>query len=196
MRVCILGSPRSGTTSLYKYLTNSLELEGLNEPYNKRMDQRFGKRNLTEYDIWERDNLVVKHLSMQLDRNQISLLEDHFDKIVLIYREDVKSASESWLCGNYSGNWDKKYNYNDIIYRYDEEEAKFLLETDMKERYKDIEFYKTLPFFTVTYENLFYSDKDKIRLKEYFNITDNKFDFYFDIKNKLRQEKSLPKTII
>ena len=92
MRVCILGSPRSGTTSLYKYLTNSLELEGLNEPYNKRMDQRFGKRNLTEYDIWERDNLVVKHLSMQLDRNQIPLLEEHFDKIVLIYREDVKSA--------------------------------------------------------------------------------------------------------
>jgi len=40
-------------------------------------------------------------------------------------------------------------------------------------------------YFTVTYEDLFYSNKDKIRLNEYLSITNPCYDI-LDLKNKYR----------
>jgi hypothetical protein len=195
MRICILGSPRSGTTSLMEYISDSLKLNRYNEPYSYSSGTQLRKNNVTEDNIWRDKNTVVKHLMFQLSTEQKKTLRDSFDKVVCIYRKDLKSSSESWLAGYYSDNWERPYNYKDTkAYRptkINTESKNFIIQ----QRIKEIKEIKELGYFTVTYEDLFYSDKDKLKLNNYLGITNPSLDI-LDPINKLRLDPIVNKTII
>jgi len=70
MRICILGSPRSGTTTLLDYISESLELKKYNEPYLEINFEKWDEINITEDNIWEDNNTVVKHQIFQLTKEQ------------------------------------------------------------------------------------------------------------------------------
>jgi len=185
MRICILGSPRSGTTSLMEYISDSLKINRVNEPYNSIIDTRWGKRDITEDSIWRDKNTVVKHLIFQLTSEQKKNLKDHFDKVVCIYRKDLKSSSESWLAGYHSDNWNRPYTYKDSKAFETTKKNAQIKNNIIEHRIKEIQEIEELGYFTVTYEDLFYSDKDKIKLNNYLGIT-NPSIHILDPVNKLR----------
>lgn len=198
MRICILGSPRSGTTSLMEYISDSLKINRVNEPYNSIIDTRWGKRDITEDSIWRDKNTVVKHLIFQLTLEQKKTLKDYFDKVVCIYRKDLKSSSESWLAGYHSDNWNRPYTYKDSKAFKSTKKNAQIKNNIIEHRIKEIQEIKELGYFTVTYEDLFYSDKDKIKLNKYLGITNPSLHI-LDPVNKLRLDsisKPVNKTIL
>jgi len=64
MRILIYALPRTDSNNLTHYIANSLHYKEIIEPYN---EQRFWDKDLTEFDIWERDNVVVKMIIGQGD---------------------------------------------------------------------------------------------------------------------------------
>ena len=82
MRICILGSPRSGTTSLMEYISDSLKIKRINEPYNDTIDTRWGKINITKGTISKADNTLVKHLIFQLHSKKKKPFRNYFNTIV------------------------------------------------------------------------------------------------------------------
>lgn len=198
MRICILGSPRSGTTSLMEYISDSLKIKRINEPYNDTIDTRWGKRNITEDNIWKDENTLVKHLIFQLNSEQKKTLRNYFDKIVCIYRRDLKSSSESWLAGYHSNNWNKPYSYKDSEAIKPTKKNAQIKNIIIEHRIKEIHEMKELGYFTVTYEDIFYSDKGKVKLNKYLGITNPSLHI-LDPVNRLRKDlpgKFINKTII
>lgn len=187
MRVCILGSPRSGTTTLFRYISESLRLEGFNEPYNRRMDKKFGERNITENDLWKKDNVVIKHLFEQLNKEQMFRLEHSFDKVLIIYRKNLTESIESWIHGYWTDNWDKPYKYKEKNYSFPGKER--LKKNITNIRLAEIEIAKSLPYETFFYEDLYFKQECKDRLKDFLNITTDKFDYFLLSSNKLRKYK-------
>jgi len=66
MRVCILGPSRSGTTSLMNYVSFSLNLKCIVEPYNEELYDKHNLDSSEEYRNWEQPKTVVKHLYTQI----------------------------------------------------------------------------------------------------------------------------------
>jgi hypothetical protein len=180
MRVCILGSPRSGTTSLLNYISESLNISKLNEPYNSDLP-------ITEQSTWLKDNMAVKHLMHQLSNKQKLNLHKHFDKVVCIYRNDLEQSAESFLAGYRSNNWNRPYTYSSSEAIKKTSQNAHVKKWVIGYRKKEIKEFKELKYFTVTYEDLYYSDKDKVRLNEYLGITNPCYNI-LDLKNKLRTD--------
>jgi len=185
MRICILGSPRSGTTTLLDYISESLELKKYNEPYLEINFEKWDEINITEDNIWEDNNTVVKHQIFQLTKEQKETLPRYFDKIVCIYRKDLEQSSESWLAAYHSNNWNKPYTYLSNEAKNKTNSNSRVKKWVIEHRTKEIQEMKESGYFTVTYEDLFYSNKDKIRLNEYLSITNPCYDI-LDLKNKYR----------
>ena len=180
MRICILGSPRSGTTSLLNYISESLNIFKLNEPYNSDFP-------ITEQSTWPKDNMAVKHLMHQLSNKQKLDLHKHFDKVVCIYRKDLKASSESWLTGYYTGNWSLPYTYAETKAIENSKLNIYSKEFIKQKRKQEIKEINQLKYFTITYEDLFYSDKDKKRLNKYLNIKSPLLE-YLDTSKRLRKD--------
>ena len=187
MRICILGSARSGTTTLLDYISESLELKRLNEPYQTLIDEQWGERNITENEIWKDKNTVVKHLVNQLSHEQKVTLPRYFDKIVCIYRKDLEQSAESFLAAYHSNNWNRPYTYSSSEAIKKTSQNTHVKKWVIEYRKKEIKEFKELEYFTVTYEDLFYSDKDKVRLNEYLGITNPCYNI-LNLKNKLRTD--------
>ena len=172
MRVAIVTYGRTGSTSLFNYIQNSLQLHGINEPYNTRVKRRF-----TEQDIWEKNLIVVKF--MFPDTKFINKIQKTFDKIIYLTRENHKEAAESHAHSTISDKWDKKYAYEappaDYIDHY------IIVKTEQKE------FINSLGGFQVTYEEIYYRRTGIARINKYLNINDSKFINILDLKNKYRQ---------
>lgn len=191
MRICIVGTSRSGTTSLLNYICHSLSLDGITEPFNNSL----GERNITEYDIWKKPNTVVKHLIEQVPKDKLNILNNYYDKVILIFREDSKAAAQSWLAAEASLSWDRHYNYESIISNLNEEKVYRKLKEDITKRERLVALIKSLNYFTTTYEDLFLSGRDVKKIKDFLSITSVKYDYLLDSSRKLRKDNPIKKTL-
>lgn len=186
MRILVYALPRTGSNNLTHYIANSLHYREIIEPYN---EYRFWDKDITEFDIWERDNVVVKMMVGQGEE----LYEDvtsRFDKTVILYREDIKGQAESFVHASKSADWHAPYVYDPSKVDQD-----FYLEVFDKfnSRLEKIKSYK---HFTVTYENLYLSGTDRDRLDEYIGITTKSFRFMLDPRNRYRQSGEVIKKFL
>jgi hypothetical protein len=177
MRILIYALPRTGSNNLTHYIANSLHYKEIIEPYN---EQRFWDKDITEFDIWERDNVVVKMMLGQ-GEEKYEDVSAKFDKTVILYRENRKEQAESFVHATKSIDWHAPYTYDPS--KVDQSEYLETLEK-FNSRLEKLTTYK---HFTVTYENLYLSGIDKDRLDEYIGITNKSFRFLLDSKNKYRK---------
>lgn len=85
MRILIIGTPRSGTTTLMNAIAYGLNYRPLNEPFNPRLEHNEYSEEMT--------NIVLKTLSHHLTFEGLDRLSKTFDKIILLSR---KNRIEVW----------------------------------------------------------------------------------------------------
>lgn len=87
MRILIIGTPRSGTTTLMNAIAYGLKYRPLNEPFNPKLEHN-------EYSS-EMTNIVLKTLSHHLTFDKLDDLVKTFDKVILLSRRDRIKVWES-----------------------------------------------------------------------------------------------------
>ena len=196
MRICIIGTSRSGTTSLMNYVHLSLNLSCIVEPYNEEIYSTNKLNDADEFKNWKQPDTVVKHLISQVPKDKLHNLEDYFDKVIVIHRVNLLEAAESWLAAKKSKAWDRHYHYESAISNSDPLIIQDLLQEEVRRRVW-LEFkIKKLNYFTTTYEDLFLSGKDFNRVKEYLGIKVKDFDYLLDSNRKLRKDKPIKKGVL
>jgi hypothetical protein len=186
MRILIYALPRTGSTALAQYIANSFHYREFIEPYHEK---RYWDKDVTEFDIWERDNVVVKVIFGQ-GGYWYDDIKDKFDKVVILYRRNIKEQAESFVYANKGEDWHTKYIYDPLKVTQEEYDIAY----KMFSRKQEIE---ALVGFKVTYEDLYISGKDRDRLDTYLGNTNKSFRFMLDSKNKYRQNGTeVKKTLI
>ena len=191
MRGCIYAQSRSGSTVLSLYVSNQLGLYNIAEPYNPRNSAR--GRYFPDEAVWLDPGVSVKFLCGELRTDQQESLHKYFDKVVILTRDDDIAGAESHMMGLITRIWEPyKYNLKD----FNEEERK-KLQYNIKWREETRKQLTNLPYFQVTYEELFYKKVGITRLNSYLNIEQDNSDIdMFDIKHKYRQDPINKKSII
>lgn len=195
MRVCIVGTSRSGTTSLMNYVSYSLNLNCIVEPYNEGIYTINKPKDADEYKNWEQPNTVVKHLITQVPKDKLYNLEDYFDKVIVIHRVNLLEAAESWVVAENTKSWDRHYHYESSISKTDPLILKDLVLEEVKRRVWLAYRIKKLNYFTTTYEDLYTYGIDFNRVKEYLNIETTEYDYLLDGSRRLRKNKPIKKTL-
>ena len=195
MRVCIVGTSRSGTTSLMNYVHYSLNLNCIVEPYNEGIYAINRPKDADEFKNWEQPNTVVKHLITQVPKDKLYNLDKYFDKVIVIHRVNLLEASESWLAAENSKSWDRHYDYESSISKIDPLILQDLIQEEVKRRVWLALKIKKLSYFTTTYEDLFIYGKDFNRVKEYLGIKTNEYDYLLDSSRRLRKDSPIKKTL-
>jgi hypothetical protein len=196
MRVCILGTSRSGTTSLMKYAYLSLNLLPIVEPYNKSSYRKHSPQKRNEYMIWEQPKVLVKHLISQVPKDKLYKLQDYHDKVVLIHRVNIYEASESWVAAVMTQRWDKDYNYESSLSSKDQKEVQAMLKKEIQRRKWLADRVKELNYFTTTYEDIFINGKDRERLKKYLEISDDTYSYLLNSDRRLRKPYPIKKGLL
>jgi hypothetical protein len=182
MNFLIISSPRCGSTSLQKSISNSYNSKLIYEPYSPWGIQQ------KNYKL---ENVVVKTMFHQIDNTSVILgnlplsffdkcydfycdLIPKFDNVILLGRENIKEHSES-LANLYNGSSDnEKYVYKLVI-----DLNLIMNQLSLENTYlKKLSNNFNLPFDT--YESIYYGNGLKNKeIKLDYNI--------LDTKNKLRQ---------
>ena len=191
MRVCIYAQSRSGSTVLSLYVSNQLGLYNIAEPYNPRNSAR--GRYFPDEAVWLDPGVSVKFLCGELRVEQQESLDKYFDKVIILTREDDIAGAESHMMGLITRIWEPyKYNLKEF-----NEEERIKLQYNIKWRTESREQLTNLPYFQVTYEELFYKKVGITRLNSYLNIEKDNSDIgMFDLKHKYRQDPINKKSLI
>lgn len=123
MKILILATPRSGSTTLSSVISTILKYFWYVEPYNYGppiLAFRVPLTNLPE-------NIVVKSMFNQVPKNSPKdMVYAHrfykeeikkFDKVIILCRKDILSAYESYnfkVKTDPKGDWHKRYIYKDV----------------------------------------------------------------------------------
>jgi hypothetical protein len=182
MNFLIISSPRCGSTSLQKSISNSYNLKIIYEPYSP-----WG----VQLKNYKRENVVVKTMFNQIDNISVKLgnlpqsyfdkcyefycdLIPKFDNVILLGRENTKEHAES-LSNLYNGSSDNvKY-----VYKLDTDINPIMNQLILENTYlKKLSNNFNIPLDT--YESIYYGDGlENKEIKLDYNI--------LNTKNKLRQ---------
>ena len=194
MKILIISIPRSGSTSLFNALVHSSErikLDPYLEPYNPDMEKYKDKK----IDFY--GNCILKTIVHQKPlgiswKDFYEQLIERFDKVILLSRKNKIEVLESLGFAYYSNKFKKKQDWH-TKYRYDD------IKDIPLEKYAELVdfFYKRLDEIktlfnlnTYFYEDLYTnSDVGRNKLLKELEIEVNmeKFNTFFDLKNKYRQ---------
>ncbi len=182
MNFLIISSPRCGSTSLQKSISNFYDLKIIYEPYSP-----WG----VQWKNYKRENVVVKTMFNQIDNISVKLgnlpqsyfdkcyefycdLIPKFDNVILLGRENTKEHAES-LSNLYNGSSDNvKY-----VYKLDTDINPIMNQLILENTYlKKLSNNFNIPLDT--YESIYYGDGlENKEIKLDYNI--------LNTKNKLRQ---------
>lgn len=121
MKICIYAQGRSGSTSLYKLISNHFGDEYIkyDEPFNIFSNKKLGLDDIHITDILSNTNIIIKTLHYNTinglnEKEMPDFLFKHFDKIIFLIREDTISQSESYLYRTNSNayNWHTPEKYD------------------------------------------------------------------------------------
>jgi hypothetical protein len=180
MKIAILTSPRSGSTSLFNLIQSHLNLKSyfsVSEPFNSGWRERANLEtyDFNSFDIY--DNLFIKTFVADLQRpKQFKNDEegywkwffDYFDKVVLLERNNKDLQSESLiyhLNKNELYSWQKKQHYNlSNIKKEEINDTKISL----IEESRKIKKFSEMGYPIFYFEDIFI-DKNKLKIDELFS---------------------------
>jgi hypothetical protein len=198
MKICIYAQGRSGSTSLYKLISNHFDNEysKYDEPFNSFSNKKLGLNDVHIADILNNSNIIIKTLHYNtidgLDEKEMpDFLFKHFDKIIFLIREDTISQSESYLYRTNS----KAYDWH-TPEKYD---LSIISENSFNEKNKDytdsnqflISYCNQIGFPIYTYEDIFIK-KNINPINQIFNYLGIELDYslYNEwILNPLKKER-------
>lgn len=191
MRILIIGTPRSGTTTLMNAIAYGLKYRPLNEPFNPRVE-------FNEYNS-KMTNIVLKTLSHHTTFEKLDELVKEFDIIILLSRKDRNAAWESECNGSFRkkelNNRDGYYNGFEFWhepYVHNPNSADLTLKNEVNLKMDNLLNYSYHSKLPITwYEDLY--SKDYTTAKESFEslklgITYDDVFIYMDPTKKYRKD--------
>jgi hypothetical protein len=181
MRILVYALPRTGSTNLAYYLAESLGYLVAVEPFH---ESRFWQQTLTEYDILERDNVVVKTMWGQGGYYYEDLV-GKFDKTIILWREDTLQQAQSYAYAaldTTQKHWHDPYTFTSKEVP-EEDIQKYL--GWFQDRYKEVE---AIDDFKTTYEKIYTTGEDLDKLDQHVGIKGKQYRFILDKNNKYRKD--------
>jgi hypothetical protein len=211
MKILIISSPRSGSTSLFNGLYKSLyNFKGFCEPFNPNSES-LGNLNkeysltypnllvkILPWDLLYSQPLPIYFLNLFFSKNYVSfdallpyILENlikyssNFDKIILLRRKNEIESSKSTIYSN-NNEYHNLYFYDNIKYDYSED-LNFVVNNNLIIKNLSNELNISITY----YEDLFTGNKDNI--KNFISANQlpissfENFYSYLDPKNRYRK---------
>ena len=185
VKLQILGSPRSGTTSLYEGFRDCLNYSlGIFEPINPEWNYKiFPQKIQTHLDIINNCsiNVIEKNVLIDFDLDKtfnfyINYLS-HFDKIIFLCRKNIKEQAKSLKISSITNNW--HFPYKDINVEYNE--VLSVLNTQNQLLLKLSKYFK-IPI--TYYEDLYSNNLEYIdNFLKYYNIKLNNLNSFYNKLN-------------
>jgi hypothetical protein len=174
MRILIYALPRTGSTTLGRYIANSLGYKYLSEPYCE-----FSKIE-NKNDMWDLSNVVVKTIHNQIDMNPTEIFKK-FDKVIILTRENLKEQSLSFHYAYENNQFLKPYVLND--FKIDEDKLNEILNSFNNDKNELI----NLNGFHITYEQI-YQNTDKLNeLDGYLEIVSKQYRHMLNSENRYKK---------
>lgn len=172
MKILILSHTRCGSTTLCKWLSNELNVELDESPYNKK----------TFNSVFEKTDIIRKIVIEEyLPSNDII---NKFDKVICLTRENSIETSISFIVANRTNIWHNPYDVsNEWIL---ENKNKILQKVNQYDLMKNK--LKQIKSLQLTYENIYINKTDINMIIEYLNIKTPKHLEMIDYNNKYRKD--------
>jgi hypothetical protein len=189
MRILIYSTQRCGSTAVMNWVSKELDLTPVFEPFIPCGEEDYRRYN----DNWRNDleafnrlkHIVAKVIHYNLDEliHKDNIERDFFskfDKVVVLYRENIRDQAESLLIASKRkisfGEYNLKKELSDLNPDHIEETSNIMLEqTESLLSYNNC--------FKISYEDIFIR-KDYNKLIEYLGIQEPKHLDLFNSKNK------------
>ncbi len=189
MRILIYSTQRCGSTAVMNWVSKELDLTPVFEPFIPCGEEDYRRYN----DNWRNDleafnrlkHIVAKVIHYNLDEliHKDNIERDFFskfDKVVVLYRENIRDQAESLLIASKRkisfGEYNLKKELSDLNPDHIEETSNIMLEqTESLLSYNNC--------FKISYEDIFIR-KDYNKLIEYLGIQEPKHLDLFSPKNK------------
>lgn len=155
MNVCIVCYSRVGGTSFGKWLSLELNYTYIQEPFNQNHNELYKNTDYSE------NKFVIK-----LEPEQVELIKTDKKTIGLI-RENTMDCAISLLHCLESGKWHREYSVNQNWIDYNK---KRLEEIELQIKNQNTNIKKMNTDILVTYEGIYNTRSDILKLKEFFNI--------------------------
>ena len=186
MKILLLYTPRSGSTSILKYFHKvKPEYECYNEPWFEFMVSKVYKDKITYSDLRDKDNIFVKSAYATLPVELETTLSD-FDKIIILLRKNKKEQIESSILAhnelsflNYKPRKYSTFTITDDELKNTSERFDFLNETLL-----NFSKVNKLPVFY--YEDLYYDSFDSLFGELGIEYNEEYYREFLDVTNKYR----------
>jgi LPS sulfotransferase NodH len=172
MKILILSHTRSGSTTLCKWLSNELNIELDETPYNK----------FTFESVLEKTNIIRKIVVEEyIPSNDII---SKFDKVICLTRENSIDTSISFIIANNNNTWHTEYGVSNewII-----ENKNKIIETKYQYDYLKSKL-KKYEVLQITYENFYINKIDISKVIHYLNITNPNYLDMIEHTKKYRKD--------
>jgi|TARA_A100001391_G_scaffold11286_1_gene6719 hypothetical protein len=165
MKILLIANARTGSTVLYKALSDILGLKRYGEPFNYGMRKK-ANTLIRKYPFPLQHNCIVKtltrHIPEEFKSDEINFYDEwkrDFDKVILLARENLQDIYESQdFFRHIKQHWHQKYKY-ETPYTFRRELYKFI-----NDSYDYIKWYSKKSHIPITwYEDLYSGDKEKIK---------------------------------
>ena len=189
MRVAIIAHHRSGSTNLSKWLSMELGYDWISEPYNT--DTKYWNNNVKEryQKSLVNDNIVVKYIYNQFtDKTQIIETINSFDKLIILTRDNIRECAISSIYVNIINKAHNSYILDTTWLRENEKQIENVMYdiNISNNKLKNI-----TEGLQITYEGIFYTKEDVIKLKDYLKLDVLKYVNFIDKKNRYQNNTNL-----
>lgn len=186
MKIALIYTPRTGSTSLLKYFAKlKPNYICYNEPWFLWAKKNVHTENTEYNELIKNDNLFIKSTISTLPHSLDTIIYD-FDKVIFLLRKDFKSQLESAILVNqemsYLNYTKRKYNIHNITEGEIEQYGEII--NNNIQKIKTASNTYNLPLFY--YEDLYYGDFQPIFDELEIEYNQKYYDEYLNISNKYR----------
>jgi hypothetical protein len=178
MNICIIAYSRVGGTCFGEWLSREINRKYIHEPFNNH--------SVNKKIDFKEGNFVIK-----LEPEQIHMIPDNTIKISII-RENIYECAISNLHSIKTNKWHSIYTIDENWIDEHREEL-YKLEKNIKNQNDKI---KNMNVdISITYEGIYNTKIDLEKIKNYFNISNTKYEYMLNVNNRYRNEKYIKKLI-
>lgn len=186
MKVLLYTGYRTGSRSLGEWLGIELNLEYHHEPFNINNPIVF--EQYIDFNLNNINDCIVK-ISPK-DELPFDNIKPHFDKIIILYRENIREQAESFVWSKHKKIYHHSYIGNKFVYAHYIIDDAFLkdnvieIQNEIKRLEIENKYIKSLSDgLLVSYEELYFSEIGLKKLEDYLDI---KFKTKLNPIHKLR----------
>jgi len=173
MKILLYTGYRTGSRSLGDWLSYELNIPYYHEPFNVT-----NPKTLEKYANFNLDTMgdgIVKISPM--DNFDFNDIKNKFDKVIVLYRENIKEQAESFIWAKYATIYHHTFVDDKFVYAHYTIDDKFLkdksseIKLEMRRLYDENEYVTSLNVgVLLSYEELYFSEIGLKKIEDYLDV--------------------------